>query len=227
MIWHRYLKEHSKSELLSMMLKERIQIFERFKKKNPYPKCELNFKSNFELLIAVMLSAQTTDISVNAVTLNLFKAANTPAKMVKLSLEEIKEYIRTIGLFNTKAKNVLAISHALLEKYDGQVPADREALEKLPGVGRKTANVVLNTAFGEPTLAVDTHVFRVSNRIGLVKATTPLAVEMSLLQVIPKPYLKDAHHWLIIHGRYTCVARKPKCHECIIVDICKYTDKNI
>lgn len=208
-----------------MTLSKRKAIFERFQKANSKPTTELNFKSNFELLIAVMLSAQATDISVNAATPALFKAANTPEKMLKLGIENVKKYIQTIGLYNTKAKHVIATCQRLVTEFDSKVPHTRADLESLPGVGRKTANVVLNTAFGEPTIAVDTHIFRVANRIGLARGKTPLAVELGLLKNIPKPYLKDAHHWLILHGRYTCIARKPKCQDCSINDLCEYTEK--
>lgn len=200
-------------------------IFERFKKQNPHPSTELVYHSTFELLIAVILSAQALDSSVNKATAPLFKIANTPQKIIDLGLTELKNYIKTIGLYNNKAKNIMATCHILVTHHHSQVPHDRNALEALPGVGRKTANVILNTAFGEPTIAVDTHIFRVANRIGLAHATTPLAVEKKLHEMIPEEYQHDAHHWLILHGRYVCVARKPKCPECLIKDLCEYAHK--
>lgn len=201
------------------------EIFQRFRSKNPKPTTELKHHSHFELLIAVMLSAHTTDASVNKATEKLFPVANTPEKIMKLGEEKFKDYIKTIGLYNSKAKNVIATCKILVEKYQGKIPHSREALEELPGVGRKTANVILNTVFGEPEIAVDTHIFRVANRIGLAKGKTPLAVEKQLQQVIPKEFLHDAHHWLVLHGRYICTARKPKCPYCIIRDLCKYPHK--
>lgn len=200
-------------------------IFERFKRANPSPTTELNYQSPFELLIAVILSAQATDKSVNKATDKLFKVANTPEKMAALGVNKLETYIKTIGLYKAKAKNVIATCHMLVEKFNSTVPDNREDLESLAGVGRKTANVVLNTYFGQPTMAVDTHIFRVANRIGLAKGKTPLAVEMQLLKRIPTEYRQDAHHWLILHGRYTCVARKPKCLSCIIEDLCEYKHK--
>lgn len=208
-----------------MNREKRREIFERFRAANPHPTTELAYSSPFELLIAVILSAQATDRSVNKATKKLFEAANTPQAMLELGEEGLKEYIKTIGLFNTKAKNIIKTCRILVEKYGGEVPHDRKALESLPGVGRKTANVVLNTAFGEPTMAVDTHIFRVANRTGLAPGKTPLAVEKKLLKVIPKEFLQDAHHWLILHGRYTCTARKPRCGSCIIEDLCEYKHK--
>lgn len=208
-----------------MNLVKRTEIFARFKKLNPKPTTELIYHSTFELLIAVILSAQATDVSVNKATPALFKAANTPEKIVALGLVKLKKYIQTIGLYNTKASNILKTCEILVNEHNGIVPNDREKLESLPGVGRKTANVILNTAFGQPTIAVDTHIFRVSNRIGLSKGKTPLDVEKDLLKTIPDEYKHDAHHWLILHGRYTCLARKPKCSECIIHDLCEYKDK--
>lgn len=202
-------------------------LFQRFKKANPKPTTELVFHSPFELLIAVMLSAQATDVSVNKATSALFAAAKTPQQMIQLGLEKLTEAIRSIGLYKTKAKNVLATCHRLIDYHEGQVPSTREALEALPGVGRKTANVVLNTAFGQPTMAVDTHIFRVANRIGLTKGKNPLEVEQQLLEIIPAAYLHDAHHWLILHGRYVCTARKPQCQICLIADLCEYPDKNL
>ncbi len=208
-----------------MNAQKRRQIFERLREANPNPTTELKYDSPFELLIAVILSAQATDVSVNKATERLFAVANTPEAILELGEEGLKKYIRTIGLFNNKAKNIIATCRILLEKFGGKVPDNRRDLESLPGVGRKTANVVLNTAFGKPTMAVDTHIFRVANRTGLAPGKTPLAVEKKLLKVIPKEFLKDAHHWLILHGRYVCTARKPKCHKCIIRDLCEYPHK--
>ena len=201
------------------------EMFSRLREMNPHPTTELEYSTPFELLIAVALSAQSTDVGVNKATRKLFPVANTPAKLVKLGEDKLKKYISTIGLFNTKAKNVIALSRILIEQYDGQVPHDREALESLPGVGRKTANVVLNTAFGEPTLAVDTHIFRVANRTGLAPGANVRVVEDKLVKVIPKEFLHDAHHWLILHGRYVCKARKPDCPQCVINDLCRYKHK--
>lgn len=201
---------------------KRTEIFTRFKNENPKPETELNFSSPFELLIAVILSAQATDKGVNKATDKLFPVANTPAKMAALGVDGLKNYIKTIGLFNTKAENVIKTCHLLVDKYDSQVPEDRAALEALPGVGRKTANVVLNTAFGHPTMAVDTHIFRVANRTKIAPGKNVLEVEKRLLRVIPEEFLVDAHHWLILHGRYTCIARKPRCQSCIIEDLCEY-----
>ncbi|HHI76175.1 MAG TPA: endonuclease III [Gammaproteobacteria bacterium] len=208
-----------------MNREKRRQIFERLRAANPHPTTELNYSSPFELLIAVILSAQATDRSVNKATESLFSVADTPQAMLELGEEGLKRHIKTIGLFNTKAKNIIRTCRILVEKYGGEVPRDRKALESLPGVGRKTANVVLNTAFGEPTIAVDTHIFRVANRTGIAPGKTPLAVEKKLLRVVPKEFLKDAHHWLILHGRYTCTARKPRCGSCIIEDLCEYRHK--
>lgn len=201
------------------------QIFQRFRQENPKPTTELKYRSPFELLIAVILSAQATDVSVNKATEKLFAVADTPEKIVALGEDDLKKYIKTIGLFNSKAKNIIKTCEILVTQYAGQIPNTRTALENLPGVGRKTANVVLNTAFGHATLAVDTHIFRVANRLKLVKAKTPLETEKQLLQKIPKEFLYDAHHWLILHGRYTCTARKPKCHQCLIADLCEFEDK--
>lgn len=201
---------------------KRTEIFTRFKNENPKPETELNFSSPFELLIAVILSAQATDKGVNKATDKLFPVANTPAKMAALGVDGLKNYIKTIGLFNTKAENVIKTCQLLVDKYDSQVPEDRAALEALPGVGRKTANVVLNTAFGHPTMAVDTHIFRVANRTKIAPGKNVLEVEKRLLRVIPEEFLVDAHHWLILHGRYTCIARKPRCQSCIIEDLCEY-----
>ncbi len=209
----------------NMNADKRRKIFERLREANPHPTTELNFDSPFELLIAVMLSAQATDKSVNKATRRLFKIANTPEALLKLGEDGVKQYIRTIGLFNTKAKNIIKTCRILIDRHAGEVPRTREELEALPGVGRKTANVVLNTAFGEPTMAVDTHIFRVANRTRLAPGNTPLAVEKRLLKVIPKAFLRDAHHWLILLGRYTCVARKPRCGSCLIEDLCEYPRK--
>ena len=208
------------------MTKDNItQLFERFKAQNPEPRSELKYRSHFELLIAVMLSAQATDISVNKATRVLFKRANTAKKMLALGISELKSTIKTIGLFNTKAENIMKTCKILRTEHRGRVPRDREALCRLPGVGRKTANVILNTAFGENTIAVDTHIFRVSNRSGLAAAKTPLAVEQKLLAVVPDEYKRHAHHWLILHGRYICTARNPACSRCPIDDLCAYPDK--
>ncbi len=201
------------------------EIFRRLKRQNPKPTTELNYRTPFELLIAVILSAQATDKSVNKATAELFKVANTPEAILALGEKGLKKYIKTIGLFNTKAKNIVQTCRILVEKYGGEVPADRKALESLPGVGRKTANVVLNTAFGHPTIAVDTHIFRVANRTGLAPGKTVREVEEKLNRVVPPRYRKDAHHWLILHGRYTCTARKPRCDTCIIADLCEYPEK--
>ncbi|MDZ7663536.1 endonuclease III [Thiohalophilus sp.] len=204
---------------------KRREIFRRLKKENPHPTTELNYRSPFELLIAVILSAQATDKGVNKATKELFKVARSPKKMLELGESGLKEYIQTIGLFNSKAKNIIKTCQILVEQHGGKVPEDRAALEALPGVGRKTANVILNTAFGHPTIAVDTHIFRVSNRTGLAPGKTVLEVEKKLLKVVPGEFKKDAHHWLILLGRYTCVARKPRCGACVIEDLCEYKDK--
>ncbi|MES9863179.1 MAG: endonuclease III [Candidatus Thiodiazotropha sp. LLP2] len=203
----------------------RQAIFQRLQAANPNPTTELNYKSAFELLVAVILSAQSTDKGVNKAMDLLFPMANTPELILDLGVEELKGYIKTIGLFNNKAKNIIETCRILIESFDGEVPEDRKALESLPGVGRKTANVVLNTAFGHPTMAVDTHIFRVSNRTRIAPGKTPLEVEKKLLRSIPETFLQDAHHWLILHGRYTCVARKPRCGSCVIEDLCEYKDK--
>ncbi|MET3929623.1 endonuclease-3 [Lysobacter sp. OAE881] len=200
-------------------------MFARLKALNPAPKTELEYATPYELLVAVTLSAQATDVGVNKATRKLFPVANTPQKIAKLGVEGLKPYISTIGLYNTKAANVVAMAQQLIEHHGGEVPRDRDALEALPGVGRKTANVVLNTAFGEPTMAVDTHIFRVANRTGLAPGKTVRAVEDGLLKVVPPEYLHDAHHWLILHGRYVCKARRPDCPHCAIRDICRYPDK--
>ncbi|WP_090316154.1 endonuclease III [Duganella sp. CF517] len=204
---------------------KRQQMFERFRAANPSPKTELEYTTPFELLIAVLLSAQSTDVGVNKATRKLYPVANTPAKILELGEEELKSYIQTIGLYKTKAKNVIATCKILLEQHGGEVPNDRASLEALPGVGRKTANVVMNTAFGELTMAVDTHIFRVSNRTGLAPGKNVDIVEQKLLRFVPKDFLQDAHHWLILHGRYTCKARKPECWNCIQQDLCDYRQK--
>jgi endonuclease III len=203
----------------------RRAIFARLRKALPEPETELEYRSPFELLIAVILSAQATDKSVNAATAKLFPVARTPQAMLALGVGGLSEYIRTIGLYNTKAKNVIETCRLLVEKHGGKVPRDREALEALPGVGRKTANVVLNVAFGEPTIAVDTHIFRVANRTGLAPGDTPREVEDALVATTPEEFRHDAHHWLILHGRYVCLARKPGCPECVIRDLCEYQPK--
>lgn len=200
-------------------------MFERLRELNPHPTTELAYSTPFELLVAVVLSAQATDVGVNKATRRLYPVANTPRAIAALGVEGLKPYIATIGLFNTKAANVIALCERLLAEHDGEVPRDRAALEALPGVGRKTANVVLNTAFGEPTMAVDTHIFRVSNRTGLAPGKTVLAVEQTLLKRVPAEFLQDAHHWLILHGRYTCKARRPECWRCPIRDVCRFKDK--
>lgn len=196
------------------------------KRRDPLPTTELKYASEFELLIAVILSAQATDVSVNKATIKLYEVANTPASISAFGERRLKGYIKTIGLFNTKARNIIKTCQLLIDKHNSKVPRERAALEALPGVGRKTANVILNTAFGEPTIAVDTHIFRVSNRTGLAQGKTPLVVEQALLEAVPDRYKKDAHHWLIMHGRYTCIARKPKCGECCIFDICAWDKKS-
>lgn len=209
-----------------MKLENRIEFFRRLQVLNPQPKTELEYQSTFELLIAVILSAQATDISVNLASRRLYKVANTPESILDLGEDGLKTYIRTIGLFNSKAKNIIRTCQALLDDHSGEVPNDRQALEALPGVGRKTANVVLNTAFGEPTMAVDTHIFRVANRTGLAIGKTPIIIERKLLKSIPAQFLLDAHHWLILHGRYLCKARKPNCPECIVRDLCRSGRQN-
>jgi endonuclease-3 len=204
-----------------------VAFFERLQAVDPEPTTELGHSSAFELLIAVILSAQATDVGVNKATARLFPVANTPEAILALGEERLKDYIRTIGLFNSKAANIIKTCRILIDAHDGKVPRDRAALEALPGVGRKTANVVLNTAFGEPTIAVDTHIFRVSNRTGLAPGKTPLAVEQKLLKVVPLRFRQHAHHWLILHGRYTCIARKPRCTECILSDLCAFKFKTL
>ena len=201
------------------------ELFRRLHELNPRPTTELLYTTPFELLVAVILSAQATDVGVNKATRKLFALANTPQAMLRLGEEELKRHISTIGLFNAKASHIIATCRMLVDRYDGVVPRSREALEALPGVGRKTANVVLNTAFGEPTIAVDTHIFRVANRTGLAPGRTVREVEDRLMQVVPQEYLKDAHHWLILHGRYVCKARKPDCPHCVISDLCAYPHK--
>ncbi len=203
------------------------EIFARFSRLEPEPKGELESVNTFTLLVAVVLSAQATDAGVNKATRALFKVAETPAAMAALGVERLSEFIKTIGLYRNKAKNVIALSEKLIAEHGGEVPQNRDALEALPGVGRKTANVVMNIAFGEPTMAVDTHVFRVANRIGLSRGKTPLAVEEDLLRVVPRKYGRHAHHWLILHGRYLCKARRPECERCPIVDLCRYEAKSV
>jgi endonuclease-3 len=204
---------------------KRTEIFLRWREANPNPTTELKFSSDFELLISVILSAQATDVSVNKATEKLYAVANTPAAILKLGVKGLKQYIKTIGLFNTKAENVIKTCRILVEQYDSQVPRTREELEALPGVGRKTANVVLNTAYRLPAMAVDTHIFRVSNRTGIAPGKNVLEVEKRLLRLVPGEFLLDAHHWLILHGRYVCIARKPRCGACIIEDLCEYKHK--
>ena len=206
---------------------KRQEMFTRLRAANPHPTTELHYHTPFELLIAVILSAQATDVGVNKATDRLYPVANTPRAILELGLDGLKQYVKTIGLFNAKAENIIKTCAILLEKHHGEVSRDRASLEALPGVGRKTANVVLNTAFGEPTIAVDTHIFRVSNRTGLAPGKTPLAVEQKLLKVVPGEFKRDAHHWLILHGRYTCIARKPKCPECRIADLCDFREKTV
>ena len=208
-----------------MNAEKRQQIFSRFRAANPHPTTELEFTTPFELLLAVLLSAQATDVSVNKATRKLYPVANTPAAVLALGVDGLIPYIQTIGLFRTKAKNAIATCQLLVEQHKGQVPRSREALEALPGVGRKTANVVLNTAFGEPTIAVDTHIFRVANRTGLGPGKDVDQVEQKLNKLVPPEFRPDAHHWLILHGRYTCVARKPMCWNCMIADLCDYRAK--
>jgi len=204
---------------------EAEEFFARLKKHTPHPKTELQYTNPYTLLVAVVLSAQATDKGVNKATAPLFKTVDTPQKMVALGEAKLSDAIKTIGLYRGKAKNVIALSKLLIEKHGGQVPKDREALEELPGVGRKTANVVLNVAFGQKTIAVDTHIFRVSNRTGLAPGKNPLEVELALEKIVPDKYLLHAHHWLILHGRYTCVARKPLCPVCVVRDLCRFKDK--
>ena len=218
-------KAPAKRSTKRLSKEEIAAIFAAFARDNPEPKGELVAPNAFTLLVAVVLSAQATDAGVNKATPALFKLADTPQKMVALGVEKITDMVKTIGLYRNKAKNVFALSQILVDKYNGEVPADRDALEELPGVGRKTANVVLNMAFGQETMAVDTHVFRVSNRTGLAPGETPLEVELGLLKVIPDKYLLHAHHWLILHGRYVCLARKPECYRCVIAEWCRFEPK--
>lgn len=208
-----------------MNKQKRTEIYTRLRKHIPDPETELTYRSPFELLISVILSAQATDVSVNKATALLYPVANTPQAFLDLGEARLKEFIKTIGLFNSKAKNIIETCRRLIEQHEGQVPTTREELQALPGVGRKTASVVLNTAFGEPTIAVDTHIFRVSNRTGLAKGKTPLEVEMRLTKLTPDEFRQNAHHWLILHGRYTCKARKPECPNCVINDLCEYRKK--
>lgn len=203
------------------------EIFQRFQKENPHPVTELKYTTPFELLISVILSAQSTDVGVNKATAKLYPVANTPEAFLKLGEEGLLSYIKTIGLYNAKGKNIIKTCQILVEKHNSQVPSTREELEALPGVGRKTANVILNSAFGQPTIAVDTHIFRVSNRTGLAPGKNVLEVERHLEKVIPEKYKHDAHHWLVLHGRYTCLARKPRCGSCLISDVCEYPDKTV
>jgi len=204
---------------------KRQEIFTRFRARNPHPTTELEHKTPFELLVAVVLSAQATDVSVNAATRVLYPIANTPQALLAMGEEKLREYVQRIGLYKTKSKHIIQMCQILMEKHNGQVPQTREELEALPGVGRKTANVVLNTAFGQPTIAVDTHIFRVANRTGIAPGKDVLEVEKKLLKFVPDEFKHDAHHWLILHGRYVCQARKPKCPQCLIVDLCEYRDK--
>ena len=204
-----------------------VQFFSRLEKTNPNPETELQYANAFTLLVAVVLSAQATDAGVNKATKTLFKVTDNPQKMLDLGLDRLKEYVKTIGLFNNKAKNIIALSQLLVDKHHSKVPNNREELEALPGVGRKTANVVLNVYFEQPTIAVDTHIFRVSNRTGLATGNTPLAVELKLEKCIPKKYIHNAHHWLVLHGRYICKARKPLCPECPVNDLCAYPNKTV
>ena len=204
---------------------KRTEIFTRLRAANPTPTTELNYTNPFELLIAVILSAQATDVGVNKATAKLYPVANTPEKILALGVDGLKEYIKTIGLFNSKAENVIKTCRALIEKHGGEVPDNREDLEALPGVGRKTANVVLNTAFGQPAMAVDTHIFRVSNRTGIAPGKNVLEVEKRLMRLVPREFLLDAHHWLILHGRYICKARKPECWRCPVADLCRFKKK--
>ncbi len=208
-----------------MNREKRSEIFRRLRAENPNPTTELNYRTPFELLVAVILSAQATDKGVNKATAKLFPVANTPEAILALGEEGLKQYIKTIGLFNSKGANIIKTCKLLIEQHGSEVPEDRKALEALPGVGRKTANVVLNTAFGHPTMAVDTHIFRVANRTGIAPGKNVLEVEKKLLKFIPEEFLQDAHHWLILHGRYVCVARKPKCSACVIEDLCEYKQK--
>ncbi|MGX2969204.1 endonuclease III [Ursidibacter sp. B-7004-1] len=208
-----------------MNKEKRVEILTRLREQNPHPTTELNYNNPFELLIAVILSAQATDVGVNKATTKLYPVANTPQAILELGLDGLKEYIKTIGLYNSKAENIIKTCRDLLEKHNGEVPQTREELEALAGVGRKTANVVLNTAFGQPTIAVDTHIFRVSNRTNFAPGKDVVKVEEKLLKVVPDEFKVDVHHWLILHGRYTCIARKPRCGSCIIEDLCEFKEK--
>ena len=210
-----------------MNREKRTAIYSKLRELNPHPDTELNYSSPFELLVAVILSAQATDVGVNKATDKLYPVANTPEAILALGVDGLKPYIKTIGLFNNKAENIIKACRILLENHGGEVPTTREDLEKLPGVGRKTANVILNTAFGEPTIAVDTHIFRVANRTGIAKGKTPLEVEKRLVRLTPDEFMKDAHHWLLLHGRYVCKARKPQCAECVIEQWCEYRHKEL
>jgi endonuclease-3 len=210
-----------------MNKEKRAEIFRRLQAIDPHPKTELEYRTPFELLVAVVLSAQATDKGVNLATLRLFPAASTPEKILALGEDGLREYVKTIGLYQSKARHIIQACRILIDEHGGVVPDTREELEKLPGVGRKTANVILNVAFGQPTMAVDTHIFRVSNRTGIAPGKTPLEVERKLLKFVPAEYMQHAHHWLILHGRYTCIARKPKCKECVIADLCDYKDKEL
>ena len=210
-----------------MNREKRTAIYSKLRELNPHPDTELNYSSPFELLVAVILSAQATDVGVNKATDKLYPVANTPEAILALGVDGLKPYIKTIGLFNNKAENIIKACRILLENHGGEVPTTREDLEKLPGVGRKTANVILNTAFGEPTIAVDTHIFRVANRTGIAKGKTPLEVEKRLVRLTPDEFMKDAHHWLLLHGRYVCKARKPQCTECVIEQWCEYRHKEL
>ena len=225
--WQRPAVATNPNSPSAMNAAKRAEIFTRLAAANPSPTTELEYATTFQLLIAVILSAQATDKSVNLATRQLFADAPTPKKMLALGEEGLSAYINRIGLYRTKAKNVIATCRLLIESHAGEVPQQREALEALPGVGRKTANVVLNTAFGEPTIAVDTHIFRVANRTGLGRGKTPLAVELKLLKSVPEAYRQDAHHWLILHGRYICTARRPRCEICPITDLCEFKDKTL
>jgi endonuclease III len=218
---------YSKKQTSMMNKQQRSELFERLKTLNPHPTTELEYHTPFELLIAVILSAQATDKGVNLATRRLYKVANTPAAIHALGVAGLTQYIKTIGLFNAKAKNIIETCRLLVEQHQGEVPHSREALEALPGVGRKTANVILNTAFGEPTIAVDTHIFRISNRTGLAPGKNVLQVEEKLLAAVPKEYALDAHHWLILHGRYVCKARKPECYRCVLIDLCRFKPKTV
>ena len=204
-----------------------FEFFRRLAEANPSPETELEYGNTYQLLVAVVLSAQATDVGVNKACRPLFRAVKTPQQMVDLGEDGLKQHIKTIGLFNAKAKNVIALSEILVRDHGGEVPADRDLLTTLPGVGRKTANVVMNIAFGEPTIAVDTHLFRVGNRTGLAPGKTPLAVELGLLEIVPPQFARHAHHWLILHGRYTCIARRPRCEACIINDLCRWPEKTV